>query len=553
MEGTQCTQEDFNIRRLVHDATSGEYHDGVRLKYIQEVKRIGKVSHGSIRVLFDAILLTLQAPDCRVRIAALELWHVLFDRSALFRKLGCCKLDVFLGCVVGKRRVGRWELPGPSGAAEELRRQGLGLVQKWNAAYGHVLPRLRLGYRYLKNAPDVVFPDEPSGASSMREDALPAAVEQALEEFSGREDQWKMLVTELENARVVLDTVPLESSREEEKEDDDEDWEDVDPPPVTRDDAVCVQLLDSYREASSQSISHLQRIIGVCRDYVEREVVREMMDRAVEINAALVSECAAYERKVGAKAREAQERSKRKEKMTRPSTSERVSSSRMAETNRMQHIKDPAAPRAPRPVKKQSVPAPSKQTSHVLAKLAAVAPVVPASGFARVWDSDAPPVYAGSHSMEVSNHWGPVDVHQELPKDRLDALFLIDQSKVQYKKNDSLENTRQQPKTARRHPHTLMEGRQSHTMTESTQLSTIQRSVLDASSNLENRRAERTYNEDILREANMGHLSALDDLPQRMGQSTEDATAQQPRRNASSKRKISVHERLAKKLCIKKT
>ena len=540
-----------SILQLVAEATTGRgHHDGVRLVHLQEIKRLGRMSHGCIRVLFDAILLRLRSPDCEVRMAALELWHALFERSALFRKLGCSKLDVFLTCVVGKcRRTGQWELPGPPGAAKELRRQGLGLVQDWSARYGHVLPRLRLGYRYLKQSSGIVFPREDED-SVRREAVLPDDVREAQETFSAGEERWNIVIRELETGQSVVPRRTEASEREEEEEEEDDDdgeaWEDVD------DDGPVVPLSDTYREASSESIPKIQRILSVCRNHVDRVGVREMVDRAVELNAALVAACATYERRVGESARNRMEQELRERMqdvenrmdIQEQEHTERDVSRAPKETNPMQQMRDPTAPRVKRNKSRNPTSVPSKATpSGVLEKLASIAPVVPASGFARVWDSDAPPVYAGSHSMEVSNHWGPVDVHQELPKDRLDALFLIDQSKVKYQAGGSVQmHTPIVPSRTN-----AEETRQKSDVPGSTQLSSVQRDVLDASG-LEGRHAERKYNEDILRDASMGHLSALDDLPQR--QQTEAAS--QPRRRNASKRTIPVHERLAKKLFIKR-
>jgi UV-stimulated scaffold protein A len=58
--------------------------------------------------------------------------------------------------------------------------------------------------------------------------------------------------------------------------------------------------------------------------------------------------------------------------------------------------------------------------------LAARAPVLPAGPYVRVWDSaGSTPMYVSGHGMEVGNHWGPVDVHAELPEARMEELFLL--------------------------------------------------------------------------------------------------------------------------------
>jgi hypothetical protein len=77
-----------------------------------------------------------------------------------------------------------------------------------------------------------------------------------------------------------------------------------------------------------------------------------------------------------------------------------------------------------------------KKSSHLpeslRQSLVSRAPVLPAGPFIRVWDSSTggsggsvpPPQFINSNGLEVSNHWGPVDVHAEMPRERLDEMFL---------------------------------------------------------------------------------------------------------------------------------
>lgn len=56
--------------------------------------------------------------------------------------------------------------------------------------------------------------------------------------------------------------------------------------------------------------------------------------------------------------------------------------------------------------------------------LADKAPVLPCGAYTQYWDSSSAPTYVSGHGLEVSNHWGPVDVHKELPSERLEEVFL---------------------------------------------------------------------------------------------------------------------------------
>jgi hypothetical protein len=108
-----------------------------------------------------------------------------------------------------------------------------------------------------------------------------------------------------------------------------------------------------------------------------------------------------------------------------------------------QPMRDPAAPRQqpappaasgsepPRPRAAQpggaaaAAAAGSRLPDHVRRSLAARAPVLPSGPYARVWDSGSAPMYVSGHALDVDNHWGPVDVTQELPEGRVDEMFLV--------------------------------------------------------------------------------------------------------------------------------
>lgn len=37
--------------------------------------------------------------------------------------------------------------------------------------------------------------------------------------------------------------------------------------------------------------------------------------------------------------------------------------------------------------------------------------MLPGGLYTHYWDTNGAPVYVSGHGLEVSNHWGPVDVH----------------------------------------------------------------------------------------------------------------------------------------------
>jgi len=173
------------------------------------------------------------------------------------------------------------------------------------------------------------------------------------------------------------------------------------------------------------------------------------------------------------KEREIREKRRNQEKQKQQRSKEKDETNKVPEiVNPYKYIKDPAAPQKPflapgssdgpritiapglqqrqKQRKEQKTvstdtirPPPVNTTSSSLKKssllpesirqsLASRAPVLPAGPFIRVWDSSTggsggsvpPPQFINSNGLEVSNHWGPVDVHTELPSERLDEMFL---------------------------------------------------------------------------------------------------------------------------------
>eukprot|EP00889_Picochlorum_renovo_P002535 jgi/Picre1/29565/NNA_004951.t1 len=544
------------IKEFVQRATEHKCPgEEVEHRDILAVKRLGKISHGNIRKLFNAILDRLQANNSQIRLCALELWTALFERSSLFRDLACRKLDLFLDNVIGCRRQGA--LPEPQASAEELKHCGLRSLKHWHQRYAEVLPRLRIAYRYLESSGLIESPQIASvvpervdsrreqlaeGTSSPDAAIISRELQAAIAEFRSKLPRWKILLEELKNARNILDgkapsVLPAPVGTEEVSED---DWEDVQEGSDNGLGSYSAHLLDGYREATSQAIPCLQSIVRTCQQHVGSAEAGSVLREAAEINSDIVAICMEYQEKFVRELRNGLNGAGRASSSSQ--TAEQQGGPSAKPHNPMQMINDPTAPRArvsnhyklQRVQAKDQVSRGSSSDKAVLKKLAEVAPIVASSSFARVWDSDAPPVYAGSHAMEVSNHWGPVDVHQELPKDRLDALFLVDQSNIQYKNHPSEEQC--QPARKAIQPSRYPKETPYHGDT----------SIVNSSSlsSKEKRKAERLYNEQILREASQpAHLSSLEDLPSRMSSD---------QRNNKIKHKLSVQQRLAKKLKLKK-
>ncbi|KAL4423512.1 hypothetical protein ABPG77_003645 [Micractinium sp. CCAP 211/92] len=103
-------------------------------------------------------------------------------------------------------------------------------------------------------------------------------------------------------------------------------------------------------------------------------------------------------------------------------------------------IVDPTLPRQQQEQRTLQPPQQAQQAQHpqqvqrqrssslpeeVRKKLAAQAPQLPSGTHTLFWDSKAVPTFVSGHGLEVSNHWGPVDVHKELPQERIDELFML--------------------------------------------------------------------------------------------------------------------------------
>ena len=212
----------------------------------------------------------------------------------------------------------------------------------------------------------------------------------------------------------------------------------------------------------------------------------------------------------------------------------------------------------------------SSLPASVRASLASRAPVLPAGAFVRVWDSGTtaiPQYVTGGNALEVSNHWGPVDVHQELPRERIEELFLYaptaEQQQQRTTGNASTSNVQAAGTNNNIDNNRVMAGRTpSRSGVPSSSRNNLEISaqpqpvpnVLSlasgAATTAEGRRlqraAERAYNDAVISAAAMGNGS--DEALARALEGGGAGTNDNDKKRASKKRKGTSKERLQKKL-----
>ena len=232
--------------------------------------------------------------------------------------------------------------------------------------------------------------------------------------------------------------------------------------------AILNALIDTYRVISCRALPKLQRALRILSrveitDDLERERT-QMLREATELRARLTSaeqkynECGIdesfYRKKnndpgenIEGAAEDHIEVDFKRNPQNSTSEAQNQKAPRYA-------LHDPAAPsqdissRKPKYSDRKSGKK-SLISAELRRTLAAQAPVLPMGLYASVWDTDAEKrVYISNSAMEVSNHWGPVDVHAQLPKERLDDLFLVNvdanTKKTQYSTTKITEGTRKQ-------------------------------------------------------------------------------------------------------------
>lgn len=171
-------------------------------------------------------------------------------------------------------------------------------------------------------------------------------------------------------------------------------------------------------------------------------------------------------------------------------------------------------------------------------RLVARAPVLPAGPYVRVWDTDGNgPLFMSNHGMELSNHWGPVDVHTQMPKDREEELFLLhwdDRGKGLKTKSE----TRRDLHAFRTAGPSRRTGTSGGGVTQGKEL--LLRHQSDSSSNkFSQRQMERLYNDAVI----SSNAVQQDSMPHQCGQSK----ASMSKRNGKSN-PVAPRERLRRKL-----
>ncbi|KAK9825982.1 hypothetical protein WJX74_003112 [Apatococcus lobatus] len=177
------------------------------------------------------------------------------------------------------------------------------------------------------------------------------------------------------------------------------------------------------------------------------------------------------------------------------------------------------------------------------------APVIPGGSHLAYWDSDKAGAMVDSRALEISNHWGPVDAQAELPAERLSELFgtvasyvtpLIRQ--VGPAAPSSVPMRRSQAIAARTSTLLPSQPEISSHLAQTGQDEARQQPA--ASNRRAQRAADRAHNNAVLSAAGtdeqIAHSLARDEA-----QETNQAAERKVR---GTKRKMSVRERLAKKL-----
>jgi len=502
----------------------------------------------------------------------------------LFRQLACIKFDDFLDLVTGYRSKGK--LPDPQESAKELQRQGIVMLQLWHKRYSSKYPRIALALRHLKGLPFISFPEVSSGESH-RDDGreLGRTIQHesndidindqqehggldrsrtqdrnhlldAVERLQSNRSHYRSLSKQIENIRNIIggynDEKNATVTRDDATGNEEMEWEDVNEMATAKkgksfDSDVIRSMLESYSEAKSKSIPELQSIISVCAANHEEQEAQATLRDAVLLNSSLSAACLALERDLGEgffdslshlirphspkidiqKVNERRYKSNQTLPLAKlpirdPTVAQRTRRSKMGYGMGQQDYSNSDVKLGT--VRKTDA---STEKGQVLKKLAQVAPVVPFGAYTRVWDSDGPPVYASSHSMEVSNHWGPIDAHQQLPKDRMEDFFLVDQTQIVYKQGSEDHSTPPNYTVSSSVNATNKSG-------EKMPLYIEERILQHGIGGKERRQAERLHNDLV--------------LSQSLGISEKDDSADRPVKRV----KLSTKERLAKKLRLDK-
>ena len=317
-----------------------------------------------------------------------------------------------------------------------------------------------------------------------------------------------------------------------------------------------VPMLAGYQRAKQQIIPELQKTIRICSRNAEHARVRNVLHQAADMNGSLVGMCAQYEatfgkaslndctrnvgvgseagencgsrRQISDRAPISRCRAHRIRDPTMPRMHKAMCDGHQAKSNTSNPRKQPINPWKNTTGANKDTDIPKKISNddkgEVLKRLAQIAPKLPLGPYAQVWEKDAPPVYAGSHVLDVSNHWGPVDIHQKLPEERMHDFFLVSQSLIAQPCQSTLASTSASAPLTIQKKEPLTGGL-------STQARVLLRGDADTK---QKRKMEREFNEDVLRSTA---------LERALEQTSSRANRKRPR--------LTVHQRLEKKLLSK--
>lgn len=458
--------------------------------------------------------------------------------------MACERIDGLLNAVI--QHEVKSHLPPPKQSASMLEKVALKNLSAWNLKYGKQYPKIALACRYLSSLPFVRFPPNDSSAETIRhdtdtalgEDGNDASLERAILGWPTQKQSCESLLHELrQSLSLFRDSARNRCPQLFTTDESDNEWEDVEGTDIPCESACNANDV----QAAKMNISEIQTVVETCSRCPHNAAARRVLREAIDVTAQLQVILCELERKFGDVSHDSSQETRHGSR--EPSRGAHVAEMAAQQESEVvvgtQRIRDPTE-RLRRRMKNErksedNFKQPRKRATgakddQVLKKLAKIAPVLPLGPYTRVWDSNAPPVYAGSHAMEVTNHWGPVDVHQELPKQRMDEFFLVDQSQIQSKTHRSGQGpTSSKPSRAKR-------------------VSAPEIQQLDASCTILNhskdksevRQAERAYNDSLLRDASeeqSPYLHALDNLPSSI-----------PVQSRKKNHKFSVVERLSKKL-----
>ncbi|KAK2154000.1 hypothetical protein LSH36_279g01056 [Paralvinella palmiformis] len=198
MDVEQCHELDKLIEALT---TSGRPElDQVELK---RLKNICKQSDDYVKKCYHAAMIQLTKEHSEIRLSAVQLMDVLFNRSHCFRELLLADFKDFMELTIEINAD--YPLPPPKLVAKTLKSNTIEFVHKWHEKFGDAYKKLALGYNFLKNCKKVNFQDihARSIAEQQREEERRTRSEaQQREKLEKTLQEIKDMTPEIENALI---------------------------------------------------------------------------------------------------------------------------------------------------------------------------------------------------------------------------------------------------------------------------------------------------------------------------------------------------------------